>query len=176
MTPLERLKILRAGGGVIRYHTWPTLRQQRVSEHTFGVMQILAEITPPAQLSRNLLLAAMNHDVSELLTGDIPSPAKTFYPDLRAAANAATTDFEESLGIRLSLTKKEAALLKWADMYECLIWSLEEMQMGNRRVQVIVRNAIDYLDVMPTPNQIAADLLNDTKETYNEFCCSTEGK
>ena len=166
---LHRLDILRAGGSVQRYHTWRTLRQQTVAEHTHGVMTILLEITPTNLLSPQLLAACAYHDISELLTGDLPSPAKREYPMLKAAANQATGDFETGMGLRMELTIDQQRLLSWADTMECCQWAMEELYMGNRYARRIVVNALNYLRESGPPNWKADALYRETFARYERF-------
>jgi len=78
---------------VERWHTVPTTRSQTVAGHTYGVIVIAQSLAqsfvnrsqeewPRAQYDKwmhAVLDSALNHDVDEVLTGDIPSPNKEPY-------------------------------------------------------------------------------------------------
>jgi len=166
---LRRLDILRAGASVQRYHTWRTLRQQTVGEHTHGVTTILIDITPPDLLTPALLCACAYHDISELLTGDLPSPAKREYPELKKAAHDATTDFETDMGLIMGRSPEQQRLLRWADTMECCLWALEELYMGNRYARRIVVNAMTYMNESGMPSRNAASLFMEVSVRYQRF-------
>jgi 5'-deoxynucleotidase YfbR-like HD superfamily hydrolase len=170
---LRRIDILRAGASVQRYHTWRTLRRQTVGEHTHGVMTILIDITPPDLLSSSLLCACAYHDISELLTGDLPSPAKREYPELKKAAHEATVDFETGMGLIMGLSTEQQKLLRFADIMECCLWALEELYMGNRYARRIVANALTYMGESGMPNAKGNVLYMEAYARYQRFM---EGK
>lgn len=91
-------------------------------------------------------VAALYHDASEILTGDMPTPVKYKNDTLHAAYKAlelsAATTLTEMLPNELQgdmggylrediLTPKEAQLMKAADRLSALIKCIEEEQSGN---------------------------------------------
>ena len=70
---LAILKVLE-GGEVKRYHTMPTIGEQTVANHSWGVAVILSWLKP--DISPKALLKALTHDVAEKQTGDMPAPTK----------------------------------------------------------------------------------------------------
>jgi len=65
--------------GIRRFHTLPMLFPDAVGVHTGGVMYIVNFLMKGLFSDTNrlsMLLAAMQHDLAEFKTGDIPSPTK----------------------------------------------------------------------------------------------------
>ena len=73
----ESLDFILAGSEVLRYHTVTTLMRETVGHHSHGVACLTLLLNPNA--GRELLTAALWHDLAEHQTGDIPSPAKREY-------------------------------------------------------------------------------------------------
>jgi 5'-deoxynucleotidase YfbR-like HD superfamily hydrolase len=142
---ITEAKLYRDAGGVKRYHTQRTIRTQTVAEHSFGVCMLIRQVQPDC--SRTLLFAALHHDLPELMTGDIPAPAKRAHPQM----DTYLEEFEASLHPlyfnTAFLTAEEAALLKWADTMELVLWCLEEWRMGNHSVNMgdMIRRALGWV-------------------------------
>ena len=95
-------------------------------------------------------VAALYHDVSEILTGDMPTPVKYNNPQIMAAYKAVEKhavnklletshpDIRDSLRPYLtqdSLTEYEKKLLKAADKICALTKCIEELQSGNKEYE-----------------------------------------
>lgn len=95
-------------------------------------------------------VAALYHDVSEILTGDMPTPVKYNNPQIMAAYKAVEKhavnklletshpDIRDSLRPYLtqdSLTEYEKKLLKAADKICALTKCIEELQSGNKEFE-----------------------------------------
>ncbi len=128
----DKIETVLAGGEVRRYHTAKTMREQRVDSHSWRMAALLTFVWPDC--SANLLRAAIMHDVSEIFTGDVPSPVKWRNQALRAELNRISTEAEQDLGIRVPLTEEEATLVRWADYTEGSLFCLEELESGNLRI------------------------------------------
>jgi 5'-deoxynucleotidase len=139
----HRLRLMRTAARVRRVHTMPTIHPQTVGEHTFGVMAILYEIchegVPPA-----LMVAALQHDAPEAITGDVPSPAKWRHPTLEDALRVAEAkiSIEFDLQPHELLSAVEHRLLKFADLMELAIFAIEEVDTGNSAMATVARNAL----------------------------------
>jgi hypothetical protein len=122
------LLVLREAAAVKRYHTKRTLRTQELSAHSYSVMQLLHHVWPECR--KELLLAGMFHDLPEMVTGDVPAPAKRNSPQL-------ATILEEieagtgPLNPEFNLSVAEELVLRWADTMELCLWCMEEVIMGN---------------------------------------------
>lgn len=125
---------------VKRYHTVATISEQNLAQHSWGVAMIVGFIVPDAlpdvRLGR-VLLAALTHDLAERLTGDIPSDAKWENKDLDRALMRLEKEYNKAHEIEFKLTEKEQSILEWADMFEGLLWTDHEIQMGNSRMMLI---------------------------------------
>lgn len=120
------------GGDITRYHTVPCLRPQSIAHHSWRMAAVLHTIWPDCR--GELTKAALFHDVSERVTGDIPYNVKAAHAQLRMDLNAISTEEEKRLGIRFTLTDEEQQVLRWLDLYEGMLYCLDELGMGNRRV------------------------------------------
>lgn len=139
VTENDVLHSARWGGQVKRYHTWPTLRQQSVGEHSWQVARIYREIwgCPRPVVWEYILL----HDVGEIITGDIPFQSKARFPELKAAAKEAEQKAMIMVGaVPGVLTAQEERRVKFCDLMEMLEFSIEEMQMGNTLARPILDN------------------------------------
>ena len=127
-----------------------------LSVHSFGT-----NVRP-----ETLVVAALYHDASEILTGDMPTPVKYKSEPLRkaykalehdASASLATLlpdDAQSSIGAHLRgdvLTEKEAQLLKAADRLSALIKCIEEEQSGNREFAGAKAQQTEALHAMQCP-------------------------
>lgn len=69
-----------AGGGVLRYHTHYCARPESVGEHSYVVAQLARAIAEHAAMSERGVLdsikLALDHDVAEYKTGDMPGGFK----------------------------------------------------------------------------------------------------
>lgn len=132
-------------GRVLRYSTWPTIRQPTVAEHCWRVACIYVEVfgMPRAEV----LYYALHHDSGELWAGDLPFMVKAKTPGLREAMNVAEQIGLEKLGVQLpEITDQERAQIKIADLLEMHEFGLVEYQMGNMYAQPIVSDTLKEVD------------------------------
>lgn len=62
-----------------RWTTVDTSRQQSLAEHTFNVIAIARAIAKALRISdKNITKYAFDHDLDELISGDLPTPAKEY--------------------------------------------------------------------------------------------------
>lgn len=116
---------------------------------------------------------AMYHDVSEILTGDMPTPVKYFNSELRAAYKAAESaackqltgylpeDMRGEIGRYISPTAEDAPyapFIKAADRLSAIAKCIEERSTGNREFLSAEKAQTDALREMGIP---AADLFLD---------------
>ena len=84
-------------------------------------------------------MAALYHDVPELILGDIPATAKWDYPELHQAFERAEKKVMDDLGLNFVLTAEEKNRLKMADMLELI------MYCPRHDMQLILRCGLNYL-------------------------------
>lgn len=163
--------LLRDAGAVKRSHTLRTLFERNVAEHSWGVAMLVrqvyawAGVAPPSRV----LLAALCHDLSEYVTGDLPATAKREHPALKLAANAVTTPWEEKLGLRYELTQDEQKLLLWCDRMEFALCALEEVTAGNQFFAGPAHRITSWLHQMEPPTVNGRNLGTPCNALLNEI-------
>ncbi len=128
-------------------------RNENLSEHSLEVAFIAHalgvinnEVYGGSVPAERLALLAMYHDVTEIITGDMPTPVKYYSPVIRnaykeveqVAKDELLTGLPENIGKHyesLLLETEEEKILwhyvKAADKLSALIKCIEEQQMGN---------------------------------------------
>ncbi|MBQ5910668.1 MAG: 5'-deoxynucleotidase [Clostridia bacterium] len=125
-------------------------RPENLSEHTLEVAFIAHSLAliGNKRLGKNynadgVAVAAMFHDTSEIITGDMPTPIKYYNPEIKAAYKKIEAIAEEQLVDMLPCDLKDCfqgyfkpdeqteALIKAADKISALIKCIEEIKMGN---------------------------------------------
>jgi len=169
MSPLERVFLFREGGMIRRYHVFPVTREQNVGEHSFGVAAILIAVMGEV-LTLPLMKAAIQHDISELVTGDIPYHAKRREPELRTVAGRITREFELRHDLRETLNDFEASALAWADLAEAVLWLLEEGLRGSAYAWENLREcpSVLYTKVTPPTNR-AAEVATEVGQIIQDY-------
>lgn len=142
----KKIEISRKGGRVRRFHTEPFIGEQNNAHHSHGVALIVHYLHPDA--SKDLIIAALTHDIEEGYLGDMPGQVKHFHKPLKKAMNDAEKKYRKLHGLDIKLSKKEQVILKWADTIELLFTCYDQAKLGNRNVSSIVDNlvkmAVDY--------------------------------
>lgn len=143
----KQVKELRDAGIVQRFHTARVLRHESVAEHSFNVAQLVMALTC-GQASRDLILAALMHDMGEYKTGDIPSPVKLrLPPEVAATMESMEVEATKELhpGAWWGLTPVEERILAIADRLDGLMKCVDELKMGNRHIIPIGNRYVGYL-------------------------------
>ena len=109
-------------------------------------------------------VAALYHDASEILTGDMPTPIKYDNPDIQSAYKAVEAVAEQKLLSMLPPDLREAydqaltipdphvrALVKAADKLSAHIKCLEELKAGNGEFRAAAEQTRAALDQMDLP-------------------------
>lgn len=130
---MHKLDTARHAGNILRYHTWPTIKQQTNAHHTWNVIRLYIEMFGEPESA--VLLFMMYHDVGELDTGDISYVAKSINPGVKTV----TAPIEDACMHRLSFQKafdgmipvSEEKKVKACDHLEAMEFSLDEMRLGN---------------------------------------------
>jgi 5'-deoxynucleotidase YfbR-like HD superfamily hydrolase len=139
---LAILKVLE-GGEVKRYHTMPTIGEQTVANHSWGVAVILSWLKP--DISPKALLKALTHDVAEKQTGDMPAPTKWNYTKLAKELSKVEKKVEKELGVDYELTQEESEYFKQSDLFELLLYCVNQRSLGNTNVNVVFSNGVEKL-------------------------------
>ncbi len=134
-----------------RWALMRNLRKENLSEHTLEVAFIahalcIIEKTKLKNANINtekIVLAALFHDTSEVITGDLPTPVKYFNSDIKTSYKNIEAVAEEKLLSLLpdyftdeikdvyNLTEEEEKTVKLADKISALIKCTEEVSFGN---------------------------------------------
>lgn len=147
--PFDWLITMRRAGRVTRVHTREYVGgEYRVDGHSWGVALLVLVITR-GEASSQLLAAALLHDTPELVTGDVPSPAKHRSPLLETALRDIENSFKQAYGLNLSLTEHERQVLKLADYLELCLWCNDQMRLGNNDVLDIKARVVESLHTHP---------------------------
>lgn len=106
---------------------------------------------------------AMYHDVTEIMTGDMPTPVKYFNADLKKAYKVAEKsageklisylpdDMQEEIGCYINPCEKDAdyaPFIKAADRLSAIAKCIEERNTGNREFLSAEKAQIDALKAM----------------------------
>lgn len=164
---LLNIKVARAAGNVKRYHTHELLKEEKVGQHTFNMLNILMIVTD-RNLSRNLMMAALVHDMGEYETGDIPSPVKRASPELKPILD----DIEDRamraahVGFYPQLTPWEHKLLKFADNLDGLLKIIDELKLGNKTVRWVGERYLSYLRTMEDLGPTMNSLVDEAEEEF----------
>jgi len=138
-----------ATGRVKRWHAFPIIGEQTVADHAWGVALIVMEVAEN-HLTIDLLRAAITHDSAELYTGDMPYQTKKRWPDLARALLTVEMEVEREYNIDWILNEKQWEILKWADMFELLMFADAQHNLGNRNVVEMERLAYSLVAEAPT--------------------------
>lgn len=136
---------------IYRWGLMRNTRNENLSEHSLETAYIahaLAVIRNRrfgGKLDANYIAAAaMFHDTSEIITGDLPTPIKYLNPDIKKAyKNIEQTandrlismlpqDLRPDFEALYNFDEQTAAIIKAADKISALIKCTEELNMGNR--------------------------------------------
>ena len=113
--------------------------------------------------AEHIAVAAMFHDTSEIITGDMPSPVKYYneeikkvYKQIEAVADNTLIDMlpedlkEDYLPL-YTLDEEEKKIIKAADKISALIKCIEELNMGNREFETAEKSTRKKLKALKAP-------------------------
>ena len=163
----ETLDFIIAGTEVTRFHTITTLQRETVGHHSHGVALLALLINPSA--TREVLLAALMHDLAEHQVGDIPSPAKREY-----GIGEQVSELEDRLmraaGLVMpDLKPEDARLLKLADIAQGALFCVREISLGNQRIRTVFDRYLSYAEQMILVGR-ERQLFNIIKELEHVAC------
>lgn len=130
------------GGEVSRYHTIRTLQEDTVGYHSFGVAWFCHFLDPEAR--KELILAALAHDLAEQHVGDIPAPTKLEF-GISESMGAVEDKLLDKAGFLFNLDSQEARVLKLADCFQGMLYCARERSLGNKGVTVVYDRYRSYV-------------------------------
>lgn len=155
---------------IIRWGLMRNIRPENLSEHSLEVSQIAHAL---ALINRNrfggnadpnfVAVAALYHDTSEIITGDMPTPIKYYnddikgaYKQIEATAQKQLTellpdDFKKDFDLIYNPDELTKRLVKAADKLSALIKCTEELNMGNREFEVAKHSTMKALEALKCP-------------------------
>ena len=168
-------------------------RRENLSEHTLEVAMIAHALCLIANVrygrhlnSERAAVIAMYHDVSEIITGDLPTPVKYGNSDIRDSYK----EVEKEARIRLlkqlphdlrteytDIMMEEAPqpedkylydLVKAADRLSAYIKCIEERQSGNREFDTACESTRDKLEEMARRLPEVKDYMEEFLPSYGE--------
>lgn len=118
-----------------RWHTEPTIGDQSVADHSWGVVMLVGWLTNWRR--PYLLIHAATHDIGEHATGDVPAQVKWASPEITKVVE----ELELREHRRLSLPAfvfdtDDALVIKLADTLDAMHYCLEAMRRGEKRARV----------------------------------------
>lgn len=161
---VERMKYIR------RWSLMHSLRDETDTEHSFQVAYIahaLALLTNQAGGERvdigDVLAMALYHDLSETVTGDMPTPVKYFRPEMRALYGGLEQSAKNRLLATLPDELREAyapvvdpdeetlawKLVKAADRISAYLKCVEETKSGNQEFRRAMEGKLSELSASP---------------------------
>ncbi len=181
---------------ITRWGLMRSARSENLSEHTaetsvlaHTLSLISKHIYKTDVRSEVVAIAALYHDASEILTGDMPTPVKYKNDTLKKAYKQLENDAATSLCTLLPselqgemhgfltgdcLTKKEAQILKAADRLSALIKCIEEQNSGNNEFAGAKQHQLSALKEMncPEADYFIENMLSCYSMTLDELAIS----
>ena len=144
MTLFEQISHLRTFGATQRFHAERIVgSKETVFHHSASTALILITVLGE-ECSRELIKAALMHDLEEGITGDVPAPVKW---SLDGALEKLEKQILEFYGICYpDLSEHDKDLLKAADFLDAVFTCLEQRLMGNQFVDSIYDNYKRYAE------------------------------
>lgn len=158
----KTLDFIMDGAAVSRYHTVDLLKSETVGHHSHGVAMLCFLIDPSA--GKELLVAALLHDLPEQKVGDIPSPVKRQLK-VKQEIDKLENDALVDAGLQFpALHPREKVILKLADIFHGALKCAREINMGNASLRVVFDRYVEYAEELEFPNGNAQDIFEAIKE------------
>jgi HD domain-containing protein len=151
---VERLMFCYNAGQVRRWHARThVIRQETIASHTWSVVMLILLLHPNP--SKELIYAAMVHDVPEFVTGDIPRWFKD-YEGVRNLISAAEEGIlsKYALWHEQDLVPEDLDWLKAADLFDAWMFLRQNLLAGNQLVTDSYHRATAAMLNLQGPNEI----------------------
>lgn len=144
ITMRERVDFIFNGGKTKRFHTSDTQTVQTVAEHSFGVAMMVMLIHPKAH--KDLICAALVHDLAEHRVGDMAAPFKRANPDIKHQLQLMEDHLlrQQSLNFEDLLRPGEQVIVKAADYLDGMLYCVRERRLGGQ-CKYIFDNFANYV-------------------------------
>jgi 5'-deoxynucleotidase YfbR-like HD superfamily hydrolase len=141
---LSQLMKVREASRVKRYAVDPIIGEDTVGHHSQGVAVLM--IMFMGNPSKELLKAAITHDMAERWCGDLPAPFKWANQDFCGKH----AEFEAIKLVELKfawqLNDYETAMLRIFDVLDAALFGYEQYHLGNKHGAKIFRKCFDWLN------------------------------
>ena len=162
-------------------YRWGLMRnttRESLSEHSFEVALVAHAIAVinnekfGGDADPNLCAtAALFHDTSEIITGDMPTPVKYHNPEIRDAykkvekiaedklISMLPSDMQNTFTVLYEPDEQTQKIIKAADRISALIKCIEETEMGNKEFKAAKESILESIKALKMPE---ADLFLET--------------
>lgn len=138
-------------GHVNRWHNNPSHALRNSMDTTWAHSARVAALVymiVPRLADVNTILAALFHDAAEVVTGDIPGPAKV--GDMRGVLEQQEKDYADTHRLPTPATDEHAAAIKMADKLDAYMWA--------RSIDRRIVQSREWRDQLEAAASIAHDL------------------
>lgn len=157
-----------------RFSTHHTNRPETVAEHSFYVVYYSWKIAKDFEKEgtkinfRKLFEKALLHDMEEAYTGDIIRHAKTdeIKRGLRAVSKKVLPKEIYDIWVDSKDDSIEGQIVSFVDLYEVLIYVLEEIKGGNRHIINVFDTRAKILN---SPHRIFKKYLDKITKEFNQL-------
>lgn len=117
--------------------------------HQWGVAMLMHALWP--EDFPRLAIYCLSHDVPEAWVGDIPAPTKRNVPGLKETLDVYESRINRDLGLpaESELEGEDMEKLKACDRLELYLWAKEQVMLGNRFVEGVVRELDHVFEIAP---------------------------
>lgn len=155
---------------IYRWGLMRNIRQENLSEHSIEVafvahaLAVISNRRLGGNLDANAIaVAAMFHDTSEIITGDMPTPIKYYNADIKSAykdiefvaqerlLDLLPQDLRDDYRPVFSPDEKSAKIIKAADKISALIKCIEESVGGNREFEAAKASTLSAIKELNLP-------------------------
>lgn len=165
MHTIDWIDVCMKAGQVRRFHIHPTIGQETVAEHTYGVAMLVLMLTN-RKASAALLRAALYHDIPEIETSDVPFTVKASFPIVKCSLEVLEEEFLTKWDMIIDLNEADKLVLKWADMLQLLFYCKQQRELGNRGMNAVFARGVDFLNSLK-PVEHGRELLQWLIENYH---------
>ena len=142
----------------------PSIKENSVARHSFGVAWLVYLISP-TDSRKELIMAALAHDLAEQEVGDVPAPTKRRLKIMHELSGI-EDDILRDHNIYFSLWDDEKKWLKLADCMDGMMFCIQEMSLGNRKARVVYERYRSYIEQLEPIGERADDVLEQIESLY----------
>lgn len=131
----DKILSIREASHVERCHTIRHIGSYTNGQHSFDMLTLALNLKP--EVSKNLMLAIIHHDLPERWTGDVPFSTKMQSHDLHVEMIKLEEKIKNHFDWNFTLTPEELEWLLALDRLEFYMWTQDQLLLGNRNVEGI---------------------------------------